>query len=298
MHGEGRVTMIVGTDFVTAYKTVLAFLNSGKLNVVALKAAPGVFEEFLGEASNHPKAIGVRRVDVEGVGIELPQTGILDPSGMQQAELDTLRERLVSLSKAIRLLPRDAISLFRAEQFRTLGKEHKKTVIEGETIYANLHIFDVRVRTKQGDEVVVQTFENLPVVSDECEIIGVGPETVRVWSKVILNSEKIIALGEKPREIKGALRGKEVLEIKDAIIIRALSQSEIWKVPSAFSSPLTGQTNSSPLQQRQNRFTYWQEGVQFRLDDEHMRRSLADMQRDEFVRQEQFSIAQQAMRIP
>ncbi len=227
MSSSGRVTVIAAMDFLPSYETVLAFLNSGKMGVTALKAPPGVFNEF--PSTGNPKAVMVSEQDLAEAGIMLPPSGVLDPrqTSMAPAECDALKEKIRSLRNRENF-PDKELKKFEGEKFAALGDRKKANIGTLKDVYANTHIYDLKVRTKTGEEIVVVTYENSPIVSDQCTILGVGPKTVEVWSEILSNSEKVIVLGKTPTEILDALAGKEILEIEDTVLVAALADRTLW----------------------------------------------------------------------
>ncbi|MFC1501563.1 UTP--glucose-1-phosphate uridylyltransferase [Elusimicrobiota bacterium] len=115
MKSDGRTTMIVTGDFLENWEIVLAFLNSGKMNVTALKGPPGVYAEFYFDG--HPKAVGVSISALEDLGIKVPTSGIIDIGDEKRNKLTMNFEKIfVSsindgkvLSKAVELALKNTI---------------------------------------------------------------------------------------------------------------------------------------------------------------------------------------------
>ncbi|MEI6790630.1 MAG: hypothetical protein WCK42_05570 [Myxococcaceae bacterium] len=184
---DQRVVMLVNTDFETSNQAVINFLNSGRQNIIALKGPRGVFNEFYFD--NHPKSIGVSREILQACGIHVPKDGIID--------CFALKERIIALRDKIDL-PIAALKRLETEKFRTLAPMNAQTVKISDTltVYANLHIFDLRVRDTCGEERVVRTYQNSPIITDEVKILGIGPETVQVWGEIIKSSKELILMGD------------------------------------------------------------------------------------------------------
>lgn len=193
-----RVVMLInGPRPVVSNLTALQFLTSGRKNVVALKGAPVVFDEFL--MDGHPKFVGF---NANALPIAVPASGILDPSSSDAAVNPLGRaytaDELAGHKKAI-LDTRDRVlgtrdgmlRTFEANKFKALG-DGKKFVLDGETFYANLHVLDLVVRDRMGVERTITTFKNSPVIDQDVEILSVGPETVRVWTKILSSAAGII----------------------------------------------------------------------------------------------------------
>lgn len=227
-----RVVLIANTDFEKSNEIVINFLNAGRKGVIALKGIPGVFNEFFFDS--HPKAVGVSRDDLDAVGIDMPEHGVLDP--WESEDKSELKEKILALREHLNL-PVKAIERLEKEKFRTLGDAKMVTISkeplifnEGKIAYANFHILDLQIKDELGNY-SVRTYQNSPVIAKNVTIMGVGPETLKVWGKIIKEAKAVIILGN-PKGFEQILenRGQKKLFIaeKDKAAFAKLSDKKTW----------------------------------------------------------------------
>lgn len=230
---EKPVVLLVNTPFADSCRGVSGFLNSGRRNILALKGPRGVFDEFYFDG--HPKGVGVSRDILARAGIAVPESGILDPMEWTDEEKARLKAAILNLKNDDELrramtethgIDWEAVETFEREKFETLkaieplteeGDARKVTIPGLETVpalgrpevYANMHILDLVVRGADGQTVTVQTYKNSPVITDEVEILGVGPQTVAAWQTVVQNTAGLIIFGDlKPfQALLGSIQG-------------------------------------------------------------------------------------------
>ncbi len=156
-----------------------------------------------------------------------------------------LKEVILSLRNKPELgLPVAAIKRLEEKKFATLkpkGK-HRITVDVGpwgeDAIYANAHILDLVVLDKHGNERVIQTYKNSPIITDEVTILRVGPETEKVWGAFLKGADAIILLGDA-EGITGALKdlpeGQIRLQIagSDTETMKEMEKPSIWHPPAS-----------------------------------------------------------------
>lgn len=237
-----RVVLITNVDFEKSNEIVINFLNAGRKKVIALKGAPGVFDEFF--LDNHPKAIGVSRTDLKAVGIDMPNCGVLDPWTFQ--DKTEIKNKILALKQRLKL-PLQALDRLEIEKFRTLGDDKMVTISdepfifdEGKVAYANFHILDLKVRDELKKERVVRTYQNSPIITDKVEILGLGPETLKVWGKIIRDAKAIIVIGyPKSFSHLTEIEGQKKLFVaeKDKATIAKLSDKKTWEKATSPSRP-------------------------------------------------------------
>jgi hypothetical protein len=199
-----RITLLSGSSFMESNRLVINFLNQKfgtNPNLVALKglnpeinAFDSVFMEFFFDS--HPKAVKISEELLVKVGIQLPENGIIDTQNIPVEDRAKLKEKILKLKKFVFTKKELAeVEELEKRKFATLGDKKKQAITPEFTIYANAHIYDLEVLDKSGKVVIVPTYQNSPVISKECRILGVGPITMINWAKVINNSDALIILG-------------------------------------------------------------------------------------------------------
>ncbi|MBU1147861.1 MAG: hypothetical protein KKD11_05850 [Candidatus Omnitrophica bacterium] len=211
---------------------VIAFLNSGRGNIIALKGPVGVFNEFYFDA--HPKAVGVSKEALREVGIEIPSSGIIDPLEWPEDKKSKLKEKILALRDRIGL-PLYEVEKLEKEKFRSLGDKKKVKINDELTVYANCHIFDLRVKDKKSKVLVIRTYQNSPVILDEVEVLSVGPETIEKWREIIMGAKGVIVVGDTisfEAALLNSTTGQEKVFIRteNTEVIKKLSNPNIFQL--------------------------------------------------------------------
>lgn len=206
-----RITLLTATTFLKSNELVIKFLNSGSQNVIALKGIPGVYDEFF--IDSHPKAIGASVMQLRNIKLDVPSDGYIDSRSLDE-------ESIIKLKSQIRLLkqylPEETLSgIMELEKYKFHSIKDKKQQIENFNIYANAHIFDLIIKDKKGEERIVPTCGYSPVIPRGMQILGVGPDTVEKWGKVMKVTDLLITVGDVGlyKDILSKFNGDEIIRI-------------------------------------------------------------------------------------
>lgn len=206
-----RVTLLTATTFLKSNELVIKFLNSGSQKVIALKGIPGVYDEFY--IDGHPKAVGVSEVQLREIGIDISSEGYIDSRWLDQESIYKLKSKLRLLKHYI---SDDTLEgVMELEKYKFHSIKDKKQQIESFSVYSNAHIFDLKVIDKNGEEKVIPTCGYSPVIPRGVRIIGVGPETIEKWGKVLEITDLLITVGDIRlyKDIVRHYNGTEIVRI-------------------------------------------------------------------------------------
>jgi hypothetical protein len=187
-----RVTLLTATSFLKSNELVIKFLNSGSQKAIALKGIPGVYEEFF--MDGHPKAVGVSEIHLREAGIEIPSEGYIDSRSLDQDSINELKSKIRLLKNY--LSDETLEGVMQLEKYKFQSIKDIKQNIENFSIYSNAHVFDLRIMDKKGKEKIIPTCGYSPVIPRGIRIVGVGPETLEKWGKVLKVTDLLITVGD------------------------------------------------------------------------------------------------------
>lgn len=206
-----RITLLTATTFLKSNELVIKFLNSGSQNVIALKGIPGVYDEFF--IDSHPKAIGASIMQLRNIKLDVPSDGYIDSRSLDEKSIVKLKSQIRLLKQ---YLSEETLSgIMELEKYKFHSIKDKKQQIENFNIYANAHIFDLVIKDKKGEERIVPTCGYSPVIPRGVQILGVGPDTVEKWGKVIKVTDLLITVGDVSlyKDILSKFNGDEIIRI-------------------------------------------------------------------------------------
>lgn len=206
-----RITLLTATTFLKSNELVIKFLNSGSQNVIALKGIPGVYDEFF--IDSHPKAIGASVMQLRNIKLDVPRDGYIDSRSLDEESNTKLKSQIRLLKQ---YLSEETLSgIMELEKYKFHSIKDKKQQIENFNIYANAHIFDLIIKDKKGEERIVPTCGHSPVIPRGIQILGVGPDTVEKWGKVIKVTDLLITVGDVGlyKDIISKFNGDEIVRI-------------------------------------------------------------------------------------
>ena len=250
---EGQVVVLSNIDFDTDALAVARFLTSGRANVLGLMG-PANLPSLGFVDGERPKAIGFTRAQLESVGINVPESGVIDSDQLAQVDLEPIQE-------SIRRLEEQEVGNINYTRTRALGEiitalnprlnEQSPLTVQmaeatqrfmqpsygftgPEDVSPVFPILDIRIRDAVGAERTIWVHRRSPVLTDEVEILGIGPQTERVWRSIVENAAGVIVIGDTAG-LEGVLgttpAGQPRIQIasRDVTTLQELSRDTYWR---------------------------------------------------------------------
>ena len=213
---EGQVVILANTGFETDARAVGRFLTAGRSNVLGLMGPANLTSMGFTDPSR-PKAIGFSRAELEAAGIAVPEDGVIDSDFLTTAQLQPLQQAIQALTdqkaegdatvRAARLFgeiienldpqvnPQTPVQVQLAEATQNF-LQPSFGFTGPEDVQAVFPMLDIRIRDARGTERTIWVHRRSPVLTDEVEVLGIGPETERVWRSIISNAAGVIVVGD------------------------------------------------------------------------------------------------------